>query len=202
METEDNVFYEIENHLLQDKEPSQYLEKLYDKPIFKQHPLKMLYDLKYTEQSPQHHPEGDVWCHTMLVVDEAAKVRNKSKDQRVFMWAALLHDIGKPSTTGKRKGRITSYNHDKVGAQLSKEFLLMFTKEEDFIDKVCQLVAYHMQILYVIKELSFADIEGMKKNTDIREVALLGLCDRLGRGKNNGREERENINKFLIKCGV
>lgn len=61
----------------------------------------MLHRLKGTEQSLLHHPEGDVWNHTLLVVDEAANVKNKSTDAAVFMWAALLHDIGKPDTTTK-----------------------------------------------------------------------------------------------------
>ncbi len=71
-----------------------------------------------TGQSPQHHPEGSVWNHTLLVVDEAAKIKEQSADPRTFMWAALLHDLGKPSTTMRRKSKITSYDHDKVGAQL------------------------------------------------------------------------------------
>ena len=196
------LFLEIEQHLLKDKKPSNYLEKLYDNPIFKQHPFEMLYVLKETEQSPKYHPEGNVWNHTMLVVDKAAQVRENSKNQRVFMWAALLHDIGKPLTTRKRKGRITSYDHDKAGAKLTEKFLLVFTEEEKFISGVCGLVNYHMQILYVVKGLSFADIDNMKRNVDIGEVALLGLCDRLGRGKENLEEEKENITEFLHKCGL
>jgi putative nucleotidyltransferase with HDIG domain len=53
----------------------------------------------------------------LLVVDEAAKRKAYSTDQRVFMWAALLHDIGKPASTRLRKGRITAYNHDKNRGQ-------------------------------------------------------------------------------------
>lgn len=196
------LFLEIEQHLLKDQKPSEYLEKLYDNPIFKQHPFEMLYVLKKTEQSPKYHPEGNVWNHTMLVVDKAAKVREYSKNQRVFMWAALLHDIGKPPTTRKRKGKITSYDHDKAGAKLAEQFLLTFTEEENFISGVCGLVHYHMQILYVVKGLSFADIDNMKKNVDIDEVALLGLCDRLGRGKENLEEEKENVMEFLRKCSL
>jgi putative nucleotidyltransferase with HDIG domain len=38
------------------------------------------------------------------------------------MWAALLHDIGKPDTTKQYKGRITSYDHDKAGALIARKF--------------------------------------------------------------------------------
>lgn len=191
------LFNQIEDHLLQDKKPSVYLTQIYTNPIFRQYPFNMLYELKNTEQSPQHHPEGNVWNHTMLVVDEAAAIKEKSKNKKVFMWSALLHDIGKPSTTKKMKKRITAYDHDKVGAELSKEFLQQFTKDEDFIHDVYGLVRYHMHILFVTKNLPFADIEGMKKTTDIHEIALLGLCDRTGRLNCKRCEEEKNIKKFL-----
>ena len=53
-------------------------------------------------QDPQWHPEGDVWQHTLMVVDEAAKLRaelNDTKDQMAYMLGALCHDFGKPATT-------------------------------------------------------------------------------------------------------
>jgi len=191
------LFNQIEEHLLQDEKPSVYLTQIHTNPMFRQYPFNMLYELENTEQSPQHHPEGNVWNHTMLVVDEAASVKERSKDKKAFMWSALLHDIGKPATTKKMKKRITAYDHDKVGAELSKKFLQQFTKDEDFIKDVCGLVRYHMQILFVAKNSPFADVEGMKKSTDIHEIALLGLCDRMGRKNRNRSEEESNIKKFL-----
>jgi len=57
-----------------------------------------------------------------------------------------------------------------------------------------------MQILYVVNDLPFKDIQGMKTRGDIHEIALLGLCDRLGRGRSNAAEEYENIKLFLKIC--
>jgi hypothetical protein len=57
-----------------------------------------------------------------------------------------------------------------------------------------------MQILFVDKNLPFADIKTMKRQTDIWEIALLGLCDRLGRLGANRILEEENIKMFLKKC--
>jgi len=196
------LYSDINTHLLEDAKPSIYLNEIYLDPVFREYPFSMLYELRKTEQSPAHHPEGNVWNHTILVIDEAAKVRVKSKNQAVLMWAALLHDIGKPCATKTKKGRITAYDHDKVGAELSKDFFKPFTDDDKFVNEVSQLIRYHMQVLFVVKDLPFADIEGLKLNTDIKELALLGLCNRLGRKGFDKTKEEKNIELFLRKCGA
>ena len=164
------------------------------------YPLTMLDALKKAEQSPTHHPEGNVWNHTLLVVDCAAIKKEKSTNPQVFMWAALLHDIGKPGSTRIRNGKITSYDHDKLGAKMAKEFLNFFEVDNAFLEQVVALVRWHMQILFVVKELPFADIPAMKKQASVSDVALLGYCDRFGRLGVNKKEEEENIRIFLQKC--
>ena len=198
--TASELFKDIEKHLIEDEKPSVFLDDVYYDDLFKEYPFKMLLDLKSAEQSPIHHPEGNVWNHTLLVVDEAAKLKRESKNRVAFMWAALLHDIGKASTTQVRKGKITAYDHDKAGERLSKEFLSVFTNDHKFVNEVSQLIRYHMQILFVVNDLPFADINGMKRNTDINEIALLGLCDRLGRTGYDRNKEEKNIELFLRKC--
>jgi putative nucleotidyltransferase with HDIG domain len=191
------LFELIESHLLNDEKPSDFLNSLSDRQEFAEYPFRLLLELKGTEQSPVYHPEGNVWNHTMLVVDQAAIRRNQSKDAKAFMWAALLHDIGKPATTRKRKGKITSYNHDKEGAKLAREFLARVSFDEAFLDRVCSLILFHMQILYVVKGLPYADIPGMKAFGDLDEIALLGLCDRLGRRNYDREAEEKDIQLFL-----
>ncbi len=193
------LYQELDRHLLHDAAPSAFLSSIKGKPEFRLPPFDMLYRLQEAMQPPQHHPEGSVWNHTLMVVDEAAKVKGQSRDARVFMWAALLHDIGKPPTTQMRKGRITSYDHDKVGEPMARQFLGTFTGDAAFIEQVCALIRYHMHILYVDKGLPFADVQGMKERTDVEEVALLGLCDRLGRLGADQAQEEANIRLFLQK---
>lgn len=200
--TSHDIFHQIHIHLLGDEHPSIYLNMISETELFEQYPLKLLSNLKKANQSPKHHPEGSVWNHTMLVIDEAARVKNESNSKKAFMWAALLHDIGKPDSTKIRNGRITSYYHDKIGAELARKFLEEFTDDDDFIRKVTMLVRWHMQILFVVKNLPFADIETMKSQVDIAEVALLGLCDRLGRLYVDRRKEEENIRAFMEKCSA
>lgn len=196
------VFKEIDYHLMNDSKPSEYLSKLLHENKFDEYPLSMLKELEKTEQEPKHHPEGNVWNHTMLVVDNAAQTKSKSSDKRVFMWAALLHDLGKPVATKIRKGRITAYDHDKIGEKLAEDFFKCFNQPEDFINKVVKLVRWHMQTFFIAKDMSFAEPEKMKSETSTSEIALLSLCDRLGRkpiSKEKEKEERESVNTFLKK---
>lgn len=194
-----SLFIEIEKHLLQDEKPSQHLQQLLDQGALEEYPLTMLSRMQQTEQSPKYHAEGNVWIHTMMVLDEAAAVKSQSSDARVFMWAALLHDIGKPDTTKLRHGRITAYDHDRVGTALAREFLQYYDCDTDFIEKVVDLVRWHMQILYVVKDLPFAQTKAMQKHGHIEEIALLGKCDRLGRLGVQREVEENNIAEFLRK---
>ncbi|ABS41183.1 HD domain-containing protein [Clostridium botulinum] len=197
------VFKDIDEHILKDEKPSNYINKLYEEGKLEEYPFDMLTILRKIDQSPKYHPEGSVWNHIMMVLDNGAKERDKSENERIFMWACLLHDIGKGTTTKIRKGRITSYNHDKEGERLSIKFLKCFTGDEEFIKEVSKLVRWHMQPLFVNKNLPFKDIESMVKEVSIKEIALISLCDRLGRGgMSEGKKEEEikAIDLFIEKC--
>lgn len=196
MEMESELFNTITEHLMLNEKPSDYLNWLSNLESFKQWPFSMLGRLKDTEQSKIHHPEGNVWNHTMLVLDEAAAVREKSSDPKAFMWAALLHDIGKPDTTRIKGEKITAYNHDSVGADLAKEFLEAVTSEQDFIVKVSMLVKYHMHMLYILKDLPFSDKKGLISSVNMNDIALLGRCDRLGRDVADRNKVMEEYRRF------
>jgi putative nucleotidyltransferase with HDIG domain len=200
MDNKQRMFEEIDSHILNDDKPSLYFHGLADSLFETTHPFTMLSRLKQIKQSPQHHPEGSVWNHTLLVLDEAATRKEQSTDSRVFMWAALLHDIGKAVTTKVRKGKITAYDHDKVGAELARELLSGF-EDETFISKVAALIRWHMQILHVTKNIRFANIDEMRKDADVRDVALLGLCDRVGRLGVDRHDVEKSIQIFLEKVG-
>ena len=85
--------------------------------------------LRYIEQDPVWHPEGDVWTHTEIVVQNASDTANLIsyfKEPRVqLIFAALLHDIGKGTTSeiSKTSGRIIHPKHETVGVDLAKKFL-------------------------------------------------------------------------------
>lgn len=194
------LFHGLNYHLLTDFSPSEYLSDIVNDSRFREYPFRFLYQLQFAEQSPIYHPEGNVWNHTLLVVDEAAKRKAESVDSVVLMWAALLHDIGKPATTKVRHGKITSYNHEKLGAELASEFLSLFIDDEGLIENVCTLIQFHMQPLFVVKNLPYANIREMRQKSNIHEIALLGLCDRLGRTGASKLEEEKNMAIFIKKC--
>lgn len=195
------AFFKIDSCIRSEEEPSGGLVQFAKQPWFSTFPFSLLLQQQMTAQSPIHHPEGSVWAHTLLVVDESAKRKQYSSNPRVFMWAALLHDIGKPATTRMRRGKITAYSHDRKGAELVRSFLSALTDDSELIERVSWLVRYHMQLLYVVNSLPFQDLNGMMEHTSIRDVALLGYCDRLGRLGADSDAERKTVSVFLQKCG-
>lgn len=199
---EKEIFLNIEERLISDDKPSIYLENALKNHNLDNYPFSMISDLRDVDQNPKFHPEGNVFIHTMMVINQGAVNRERSRDKRVFMWALLLHDIGKKPTTKLRKGRLTSYNHDSVGAEMAREFLTYFNMEENFIDEVRGLVRWHMQSLFVTKDMKFQNIGDMLRDVDINEIFLVSLSDRLGRGNLDHIEinkTKEEVRKFKEK---
>lgn len=106
-----------------------------------------------TQQNPAFHAEGDVWIHTRMVCEALVKLdsfRELTLEQRnaVFL-AALLHDIGKISTTRWEEDKWTSPNHTLVGSKMARQFLwqelgLCGTPEKQKLrETVCNLIRYH-----------------------------------------------------------
>lgn len=96
-------------------------------------------------QNPVYHPEGDVYNHTMLVIDAAAELRDQASDAYSFMLAALCHDLGKPQVTCERDGRIISYGHEKVGVDVARAFLARVVGSAKVRDYVLNMVELHMK---------------------------------------------------------
>lgn len=195
----DELFLKINEILLKSLKPSEDLKRLIIEGELDQAPFNKIKRLNKIEQSPKYHPEGSVLNHVFLVVDLASEYKIYSNDEKVFMWAALLHDIGKLTTTRVRKNRITSYNHDSEGENIAMDFLNELTNNEKFKQKVSKLVRWHMQPLFYDKNLPFFQPQDMINDVEYKEIALLSLCDRLGRGnlsEDSIKHEKERIEKF------
>ena len=97
---------------------------------------------------PQHkiyHMEGDVWNHTMMVLDEAAKYREKVSYPYGFMMTALVHDYGKIICTEEKNGIFHAYGHETKGIPVIREFLRRITGEKRLIRYVLNMTELHMK---------------------------------------------------------
>lgn len=97
------------------------------------------------EQDPVFHPEGDVWTHTMEVIDRAAAFRDRVSDPFAFMMLALTHDMGKAVTTAFIKGRIHAYEHETKGLPEVERFIRRVTDDDEVIGYVLNMVPLHMR---------------------------------------------------------
>jgi poly(A) polymerase len=115
------------------------------------------------EQPPQFHPEGDVWIHTMLLLEKL-----KPGGSATLAWGALLHDIGKPATfrppDPKKPGdRIRFDGHVEVGVRIAEEILARLRFSNEDTAQIIALVKNHMR---------FADIMQMRESTLKRFLRL------------------------------
>lgn len=97
-------------------------------------------------QSPKHHPEGDVFVHTLGVIESLPDKANTD-----LIWGGLLHDIGKPltQTWDSVQNRWRFNSHDSVGANLTKKILSRMKYSNGTIEHVSNLVGSHMRFIFV-----------------------------------------------------
>ncbi|GAB6170402.1 HDIG domain-containing protein [Clostridium carnis] len=192
-----NVFELIESILIKSDIPSIELIKIVKTKEVKESPFNILNKLENIQQEKEHHPEGNVWNHTLMVVDMAARVKVFSNNKKEFMWAALLHDIGKITNTKFIKGKWRAYNHDVAGSKAVKELLNKVSSNEEFNNKVVDLVLYHMHHIYISKNLPFGNVDKMLETNNVNDIILLFICDKLGRGKQNIESKEETIKEVI-----
>jgi len=114
------------------------------------HILPQVDQLSQVEQPVEHHPEGDVWEHTLKALSMTPE------RSEVVMWSILLHDVGKLTTGKNEDGKITFHGHDKAGVEIARDILNGLKVSSEFKDKVLKLIGSHMWI---------TEIHNMKKST-------------------------------------
>jgi poly(A) polymerase len=110
------------------------------------------------EQPPQFHPEGDVWVHTLLLLEGLSQ--NSSP---TLAMGALLHDVGKPPTFRVAPDRIRFDGHVEVGVKMSEEICRRLRFSIHDTEQIASLVANHMR---------FGDVQQMKESTLKRFMRL------------------------------
>ena len=140
----ERVMGEIEKALMQSEKPSRFFEAL--RAMGQLEPwLAEVAALQGVKQRADYHPEGDAWAHTMRVVDEAAKLRDRAEYPLGLMLAALLHDVGKADAMQEKDGVIHAYGHETKGVPLAQNFIRRLTREKELCRYVVSMVALHMK---------------------------------------------------------
>ena len=142
--SKERIEEELRKALLKADKPSIFFEAMREMDQL-DHWFPELKELIGLEQDPVFHPEGDVWTHTLEVIDRAAGYRDKVSEPFRFMLLALTHDLGKIVTTEEKNGRIHAYEHETKGLPLVESFLRRILNENDVIDYVLNMVPLHMK---------------------------------------------------------
>ena len=117
--------------------------------------------MKGVEQPPQFHPEGDVWIHTRIMLEQLP-----ARSAPTLAWGVLLHDVGKPPTfksAAETGDRIRFDGHVEVGVRMAEEICRRLKFSNEDAGQIIALVANHMR---------FKDVEQMRTSTLKRFVRL------------------------------
>ena len=181
----ERVFSEFSRLLEKTHRPSKGLAFLEESGLLRFFPE--LDRLRGVPQDPEWHPEGDVWTHTLLSVDQAAQIRQANEEDRPLMWAALCHDLGKAERTRLEAGRVRSLGHDTEGSELSRKFLTRLQASSLLIEQVSLLVRHHLApALYVAQEAGPRGYRRLARRLAQGHVNL-HLLERLARADHFGR---------------
>jgi poly(A) polymerase len=113
--------------------------------------LPEIAQMKGVEQPPQYHPEGDVWIHTLMLLEQLPPGCSMA-----LAWGALLHDVGKPPTFRRAPDRIRFDGHVEIGVAMAAEICRRFRFSNEETRQVLALVENHMR---------FMDAQRMKTST-------------------------------------
>lgn len=193
-----NFYKNLYNFLIYENNPSEYLVFLKNKGFISNIP-----ELQYligTPQDPIWHPEGDVWQHTLMVIDNAAVFRDEfyyQDDFAALMLGALCHDLGKPYTTYWDRGKWRSPKHDLIGLIPTTSLLNKIGVDDNISKKVLSYVLEHLHPMQLYKakdNLSKQAIIKLNERISIPDLILLSIADHFG------RTTEDAINKEAPHC--
>ena len=125
--------------------------------------------LQGVAQPPEFHPEGDVWIHTLMMLDGLSSPVNVKTVSPPLALGVLLHDVGKPPTFTVRE-RIRFDNHVEVGARMAEAICARLRLSARDTERVVELVRHHLR---------FKDFPQMRRATQLRFVRMEGFREHL-----------------------
>jgi tRNA nucleotidyltransferase (CCA-adding enzyme) len=141
-------------------------------------------------QEPEWHPEGDVWIHTLMVIDEARRLNGDLDRARLaaVMLGAVCHDLGKPATTAVIDGRIRSLGHEEAGVEPATRLLDRLNLHSldgfDVRTQVLAITAHHLKpgAFYKVRDqVSDGAFRRLAQKVDMELLARAARADCLGR---------------------
>jgi poly(A) polymerase len=141
--------------------------------------------MKGVQQPPQFHPEGDVWIHTLLMLEMIP-----SGSPRTLGWGVLLHDVGKPPTftpPDGPNGRIRFDRHVEVGVKMAEEICRRFRFSNEDTEQIASLVMNHMR---------FKDVASMKPSTLKRFARLDRFSEHLALHRFDCLSSHRNLENY------
>jgi tRNA nucleotidyltransferase (CCA-adding enzyme) len=198
----ERIYEELKKLFLKSSKPSIGFELIREIGILKYFPeLEVLINC---EQDKEYHPEGDVWIHTMMCLDEMARIIKEEKIEDEYrklylFYAILCHDLGKPFCTQEINGKITSHKHESLGVEPTISFLSKLTNEKKFIEIICSLVKNHLAPFQLyLAESSLKAIKRLSLKVNIEDLCLVCLADCLGRDIKD-KEKCPKATSWLLK---
>ena len=125
------------------------------------------------EQSPDYHPEGDVFRHTLLAIEQLPAGVSET-----LALGLLLHDVGKPVTAARRDNRITFYGHTTVGAELAVAICQRLRRSRATWERVAYLVTNHLRLVDA-PEMRLSTLKRLLRHEGFDELLALARMDAL-----------------------
>ena len=177
MQQQASAIHQVSNERVRDELTKMLTEgharrafELLDESGLLPHVLPEITAMKGVEQPPDWHPEGDVWLHTLLLLQKL-----EAGVKPTLAWSALLHDVGKPPCYRapdplEARPRIRFSGHAEVGATMARHILNRLRFSNGDTDQIVALVANHMR---------FGDVKNMKQSTLKRFFRLYDFPEHL-----------------------
>ncbi len=138
--------------------------------------------MKGVEQPAEFHPEGDVFVHTLLLLDNLP-----TPCPLTLAWGALLHDVGKPSTFRVAPDRIRFDGHVEVGVKMAEEICRRLRFSNDDTEQILALVDNHMR---------FGHVSRMKESTLKRFLRMPRFDEHLALHRADSLASHRNLSTY------
>jgi poly(A) polymerase len=155
---------------------------LLDESGLLQQVLPEISDMKGVAQPPEFHPEGDVFVHTLLLLENLPQ-----PCPLTLAWGALLHDVGKPATFRVAPDRIRFDNHVEVGVKMAEEICRRLRFSNDEAEQILALVDNHMR---------FGHVSRMKESTLKKFLRLPKFDEHLALHRADSLASHRNLSTY------